>query len=75
VVSLAFCLVVLVATTGQALRGLRDDTELSSLPILVGPAYCLVPLGFLALTAIMLVDLTRVRSGQSYLFREEAPPT
>lgn len=74
VVSLAFCLVVLVATTGQALRGLRDDTELSSLPILVGPAYCLVPLGFLALTAIMLVDLTRVRSGQSYLFREEAPP-
>jgi TRAP-type C4-dicarboxylate transport system permease small subunit len=74
VVSLAFCLVVLVATTGQALRGLRDDTELSSLPILVGPAYCLVPLGFLALTAIMLVDLTRVRSGRAYLFREEAPP-
>ena len=74
VVSLAFCLVVLVATAGQALRGLKDDTQLSALPILVGPAYCLVPLGFLALTVIMLVDLTRVRSGQSYLFREEAPP-
>lgn len=74
-VSLLFCLVVLVATTRQALRELGDATELSSLPIPVGPAYCFVPLGFLALTAIMLVDLTRVRSGRSYLFREEAPPT
>jgi TRAP-type C4-dicarboxylate transport system permease small subunit len=73
-VSLLFCLVVLVATGRQALRGLSDDTTLSALPILVGPAYCLVPLGFLALTAIMLIDLTRVRSGQSYLFREETPP-
>jgi TRAP-type C4-dicarboxylate transport system permease small subunit len=73
-VSLLFCLVVLVATAGQALRGLKDDTELSALPILVGPAYCLVPIGFLALTVIMLVDLTRVHSGRSYLFREEAPP-
>src|SRR5215813_11910412 len=34
-VSLAFCVIVLVATTGQALRGLKDDTELSALPILV----------------------------------------
>jgi hypothetical protein len=33
----------------------------------------LVPLGFLALTAAMLVDLPRVREGNSLLFREEAP--
>ena len=73
-VSLAFCLIVLVATTQQALRALHDDTTLSALPILVGPAYSLVPLGFLALTVVMLIDLPRVRSGQSYLFREEEPP-
>ena len=72
--SLLFCLIVLVATTQQAVRGLSDDTTLSALPILVGPAYCLVPLGFLALTVIMLIDLPRVRSGGRYLFREEAPP-
>jgi hypothetical protein len=41
---------------------------------LVGPAYALVPLGFFALTLIMLVDLTRIHSARSYLFREEAPP-
>jgi hypothetical protein len=53
---------------------LSDDTTLSALPLLVGPAYCLVPLGFLSLTVIMLIDLLRIRSGRSYLFREEAPP-
>jgi TRAP-type C4-dicarboxylate transport system permease small subunit len=72
-VSLLFCLIILVATGQQAWRGLQDDTTLSALPVLVGPAYCLVPLGFLALTLLMLIDLPRVRSGQSYLFREEAP--
>jgi TRAP-type C4-dicarboxylate transport system permease small subunit len=72
--SLLFCLIILVATTQQAVRGLSDDTTLSALPLLVGPAYCLVPLGFFALTVIMLIDLPRVRSGRSHLFREEAPP-
>jgi TRAP-type C4-dicarboxylate transport system permease small subunit len=72
-ISLAFCLIILVATAQQALRGLSDDTTLSALPIPVGPAYSLVPLGFLALTAVMLVDVTRIRSGRSSLFREEAP--
>ena len=72
-VSLVFCGVLLYATGVQAIRGLHDDTELSTLPILVGPAYCLVPIGFLALTVIMLVDLPRVRRRQSLLFTQEAP--
>ena len=72
--SLLFCLIILIATTQQAVRGLSDDTTLSALPLLVGPAYCLVPLGFFALTVIMLIDLPRVRSGRSHLFREGAPP-
>jgi TRAP-type C4-dicarboxylate transport system permease small subunit len=72
-VSLSFCLLLLWATGVQGFRALHDDTELSTLPILVGPAYCLVPLGFLALTAIMLVDLPRVRRRQSMLFTQEAP--
>jgi TRAP-type C4-dicarboxylate transport system permease small subunit len=71
-VSLAFCLIILVATTQQALRGLEDDTTLSALPIPVGPAYSLVPIGFLALTLVMLADIVRIRSGRSYLFREES---
>jgi len=71
-ITLAFCVIVLVATTGQAIRGWQDDTTLSALPIPVGPAYSLVPLGFLALTLVILADLPRVRSGKSYLFKEES---
>jgi TRAP-type C4-dicarboxylate transport system permease small subunit len=71
--SIAFCVIILIATTQQALRGLSDDTTLSALPILVGPAYSLVPLGFLALTVLMILDLPRVRSGRSLLFKEEVP--
>ena len=73
-VSLLFCVISLVATSQQALRGLRDDTTLSALPLLVGPAYCLVALGFFVLTIVMLIDFTHIRNGRSYLFREEAPP-
>ena len=72
-VSLLFCAVLLWATAVQGFRGLHEDTELSTLPILVGPAYCLVPIGFLALTILMLVDLPRVRKRQSLLFTQEAP--
>ena len=72
-VTLAFCVFMLFATGQQALRALSEDTELSTLPILVGPAYSFVPIGFLALTVILLIDLTRVRSGQSMLLSQEAP--
>jgi TRAP-type C4-dicarboxylate transport system permease small subunit len=71
--SLASCVFVLLATTVQGWRGLHDDTELSTLHVLVGPAYCIVPIGFLALTILMLVDLPRVRTGKSLLFTQESP--
>src|ERR1044071_3595150 len=59
IVTLLFCLFFLWATAIQGWRGLHDDTEISTLPILVGPAYCFVPIGFLALTLLMLADLPR----------------
>jgi TRAP-type C4-dicarboxylate transport system permease small subunit len=72
-ISLAFSGLFLWATVIQGWRGLHDDTELSTLPILVGPAYCIVPIGFLALTILMLVDLPRVGKGRSLLFTQESP--
>ena len=74
-ISLAFCLILLVATTQQAIRALDDDTTLSALPILVGPAYWFVPLGFLGLTVLVLRDLSRVHSGQSFLLTSDEPTT
>ena len=72
-VSLAFCLIVLVATTQQAIRALSDDTTLSALPIRVGPAYWFVPLGFLALTMLVLLDLRRVHTGRSFMLTKDEP--
>jgi TRAP-type C4-dicarboxylate transport system permease small subunit len=72
-ISLAFCVIMLVATAQQALRALSDDTTLSALPILAGPAYSFVPLGFFALTVLMLIDLRRIRTGQAMMFTTEAP--
>jgi TRAP-type C4-dicarboxylate transport system permease small subunit len=72
-ITLAFCLVLVVATGQQALRALADDTTLTTLPVLVGPAYLLVPAGFLAMTVLMLIDLPRVRRGTAMLFAQDAP--
>jgi TRAP-type C4-dicarboxylate transport system permease small subunit len=72
-VSLAFAVFFLWATAIQGWRGLHDDTELSTLHVLVGPAYCIVPIGFLALTILMLVDLPRVREGRTLLFTQQSP--
>jgi len=71
--SLLFCAFMLLATGIQAYRGLFDETELSTLPIRVGPAYGLVAIGFLALTVLMLTDLPRVHRRQSLLLTQEAP--
>jgi TRAP-type C4-dicarboxylate transport system permease small subunit len=72
-VSFGFCVVFTIATSQQAIRALSDDTTLSALPILVGPAYWFVPLGFLALTLLVLRDLSRVESGKSFLLARDEP--
>ncbi len=72
-ISLAYCLFFVFATAREALRASADGTTLSTVPIPLAPAYFLVPAGFLAMTIFMLIDLTRVRNGQSALFRDDQP--
>lgn len=75
ILSLSYC-VILVWTSGRAaIRNLADDTTLSTLPLLVGPAYLLVPIGFLFMALLMLVDVGRVRTERSYLFRDDVSTT
>lgn len=73
ILSLIFCVILFVAPLQEAIRAMGDDTTLSTVPIPVGPAYFLVPIGFFAMGLLMLIDLPRVRSGQSYLLRDGAP--
>ena len=72
-ISLACCVVFMIATAGQAVRELADTTTLATLPILTGPAYCMVPVGFFALLLLMLADARRIHSGTALLFTQEAP--
>ena len=72
-VSLACCVVFMIASSGQALRELSDTTTLATLPILTGPAYCLVPIGFFALLVLMIADVRRIHTGNALLFSQEAP--
>jgi TRAP-type C4-dicarboxylate transport system permease small subunit len=72
-VTLAYCLIFLWASGLQAWRALGDSTTLTTVPLPVGPSYLFVPLGFLALTAMLLADLPRVRRGRALLFTPEAP--
>ena len=73
-ITTVFCLFIVYASGGGALRALSDDTMLSTVPVLIAPAYCLVPLGFLALLVMLLIDQPRVSKGNSFLFGGEAPP-
>ncbi len=72
-VSVACCGLLLYATGLQAWQALGDDTTLATLPIRVGPSQALVPLGFLGLLILMILDLRGVGSGEALLFTQESP--
>jgi len=71
--SLLYCAIFIAATFQQALRSLSDDTTMTVLPILTGPSYMIVPVGFMAMFILMLADLPRIRKGKALLFSQEAP--
>ena len=71
--SLAFCLLLVVATTQQSLRVGENATTLSTLPWLLAPGYWLAPLGLAFLSVLMLIDLRRAHSGDSPMFQSDAP--
>jgi TRAP-type C4-dicarboxylate transport system permease small subunit len=72
-ISILFCLVLIVASLQQAVRVVGNGTTLSTLEVPLAPAYFLVPLGLAVLVLMMLFDLPRVASGKSRLFKEESP--
>jgi TRAP-type C4-dicarboxylate transport system permease small subunit len=73
ILSLLFCVILVVAPLQEAIRAMGDETTLSTVPIPVGPAYFLVPIGFFTMGLLMLIDLARVRTGQSHLLQDGAP--
>lgn len=72
-VSLACCGLLLYATALQATQSLSDATTMATLPILIGPAQLIAPVGFLGLLILLLIDMKRVSSGEALLFSQENP--
>jgi TRAP-type C4-dicarboxylate transport system permease small subunit len=73
VFSIAYGVLLVVATTQQFLRVSSDRMTLSTVDIPIAPAYLIVPAGLFFMSVLMLLDLPRVRRGESLLFKDESP--
>ena len=73
VCSIAYGVLLVVATTQQFLRVASDRMTLSTVDIPVAPDYVMVPVGLFFMSVLMLLDLPRVRRGESLLFKDESP--
>ena len=73
IISFVCCAFFLYATSKQALIALSDTTNLATVNILAGPAYALVPAGFLLLCLALLLDLPKAPSGEAALFVQDEP--
>ena len=71
--SLSFCLLLVVATVQQSLRVSENATTLSTLPWLLAPGYWLAPLGLALLSVLVLIDMRRAHAGDTPLFQSAAP--
>ncbi len=74
VVSMLYGVLLIIATYQQALRVVGNHTNLSSLEsVPLGPAYVIVPVGLFFMSLMMLLDIRKVKKGESSLFSEESP--
>jgi TRAP-type C4-dicarboxylate transport system permease small subunit len=72
-VSMLYGAVLVVATFQQFLRATATGTDLTTIDLPLGPAYLIVPVGLFFMSLLMLLDIRKVRKGQSPLFQEESP--
>jgi TRAP-type C4-dicarboxylate transport system permease small subunit len=73
VFSIVYSILLVVATTQQFLRVVSDRMTLSAVDVPVAPAYVIVPVGLFFMSVLMLLDLPRVRRGESLLFKDDSP--
>jgi TRAP-type C4-dicarboxylate transport system permease small subunit len=71
VLSIVYCALLVFATGQQARHVLRTQTTFATLDLPLWPAHVVVCLGLLVTSLMMLLDLGRVGTGRSSLFRGE----
>jgi TRAP-type C4-dicarboxylate transport system permease small subunit len=73
IISFACCAMFLYASSKQALSALGDPTTMATVNLRAGPAYALVPAGFLLLCIALLLDLRKTASGEAALVVQDEP--
>ncbi len=73
IICILYGVILIVATSRRAIGVIGKGTTLGNLNFPVWPAHVIVPIGLFSVTLLMLIDLFRVRSGKSRLFKEESP--
>ena len=68
--SILLSILLVIATILQARSTIVSGMTLSILPIPVGPAYVIVPVGFFFATLLMVLDLRQMKTGNSAFFHE-----
>jgi TRAP-type C4-dicarboxylate transport system permease small subunit len=72
-ICILYGVILIVATSRRAIGVIGKGTTLGNLNFPVWPVHMIVPIGLFSVTLLMLIDLFRVRSGKSRLFKEESP--
>ena len=65
ILTLVYCIFFAYCTLNQAFTGMWEGSTLSAVPIPLAPSYFLVPIGFIAMGILVLVDLPKVATGES----------
>jgi TRAP-type C4-dicarboxylate transport system permease small subunit len=74
ILTLVYCVFFAVCTLNQAITGMWEGSTLSAVPIPIAPSYFLVPVGFIAMAVLVLVDLPKVAKGESRLIPPAETP-
>jgi TRAP-type C4-dicarboxylate transport system permease small subunit len=74
ILTFAYCTFFAVSTLKQAIDGMWEGSSLSAVPIPLSPSYFVVPVGFIAMAILVLVDVPKVATGESRLMPKEGLP-
>ena len=74
-VSILYSIILIVATIKQAFYTINTRANLGAINFPLGPAQLIIPVGLFFMSLLMLLDLRRVRTGESSLFKKESPST
>ena len=74
-ISVLLGIMFVIATVKRAILAFVDGTTMIVIPVPLGPAYVLVPIGFFLLSLLLILDFPRIKIGKSDLFQDDGSPT